>query len=86
MDLDNLVRMANRIGTFFAAQPDRAEALAGIADHLRKFWDPRMRTQILAAVDAGRTGEMSEILLAALQAHRALLQPATTAATGPAPR
>ena len=76
MDLDNLVHMANRIAAFFSAQPDRAEALAGIADHLKKFWDPRMRTQILAAVDAGQTGDMSEILVAALIAHRALLQPA----------
>ena len=76
MDLDNLVHMANRIGAFFAAQPDRAEALAGIADHLKKFWDPRMRAQILAAVDAGQTGDMSEIVVAALVAHRVLLQPA----------
>lgn len=77
MDLDNLVRMANRIGAFFAAQPDRAEALAGIAEHLRKFWDPRMRSQILAAVDAGQATGLSEIVLAALQAHRAQLQPAS---------
>lgn len=76
MDLDNLVHMANRIGSFFAAQPDRAEALAGIADHLKKFWDPRMRAQILAAVDAGQTSDMSEIVVAALLAHRVLLQPA----------
>ena len=76
MDLDNLVHMANRIGAFFAAQPDRAEALAGIADHLKKFWDPRMRAQILAAVDAGQTSDMSEIVVAALLAHRVLLQPA----------
>ena len=29
MDLHNLIVMANRIGDFFAAQPDRDEALAG---------------------------------------------------------
>ena len=60
MDLDNLIVMANRIGSFFAAQPDRDEALAGIADHVKKFWEPRMRSQILAAVGteagAGRLG------------------------------
>ncbi len=78
MDLDNLVHMANRIGAFFAAQPDRDEALAGIADHLKKFWDPRMRTQILATLDAADGGEssgLSEIVLAALRAHREKLQP-----------
>ena len=76
MDLDNLVLMANRIGTFFAAQPDRDEALAGIADHLRKFWEPRMRRELLAAIDAGQAGGLHEIVVAAVAAHRALLEPA----------
>ena len=76
MDLDNLIHMANRIGDFFQAMPDRAEALAGIADHLKKFWEPRMRRQFLAAIDAGQAGELHEIVAAAVAAHRASLQPA----------
>jgi formate dehydrogenase subunit delta len=76
MDLDNLIVMANRIGDFFVAQPDRDEALAGIAEHLRKFWEPRMRTQILAAVGTAEGAGLSEIVSAALVAHRAQLQPA----------
>eukprot|EP01034_Spumella_vulgaris_P000645 gene645-854_t len=44
--------MANRIGDFFEAMPDRPEALEGIATHLKKFWDPRMRQQFLLVVDA----------------------------------
>lgn len=75
MDLANLVQMANRIGDFFAAQPDRTEALQGIADHVRKFWEPRMRRQLLAAVDAGEAGGLSEIAAAAIAAHRAALEP-----------
>ena len=39
--------MANQIGKFFAHQPHE-KAVASIADHLQKFWDPRMRTEILA--------------------------------------
>jgi len=76
MDTDNLIHMANRIGDFFQAMPDRAEALAGIADHLKKFWEPRMRRQFLAAIDAGQAGELHEIVVAAVAAHRASLQPA----------
>jgi formate dehydrogenase subunit delta len=76
MDLDNLVHMANRIGQFFAAQPDRDEALAGIADHVKKFWAPPMRARLLAALDTDAAAGMSEIVLAALTAHRAMLQPA----------
>ena len=39
MDSANLVRMANRIGEFFEAMPERDEALQGIAEHIRKFWE-----------------------------------------------
>jgi formate dehydrogenase subunit delta len=76
MDLDNLVVMANRIGRFFEAQPDRDEALAGIAEHVKKFWEPRMRAQILASLDTAQGAELSDIVRAALTTHRASLQPA----------
>ncbi|CAN5390227.1 formate dehydrogenase subunit delta [soil metagenome] len=52
---DRLIYMANQIGAFFNSQGDAA-AVPGIADHIRKFWDPRMRKQILAHVDAGGAG------------------------------
>jgi len=55
MSLDKLVYMANQIGKFFATQgPD--QAVAGTADHIRKFWDPRMRTAIVAHLRAGGAG------------------------------
>ena len=76
MDNHHLIQMANRIGEFFAAMPDRAEALAGLADHLTKFWEPRMRRQFLAEIDAGHAGELHEIVLAAVRAHRDALEPA----------
>lgn len=72
MDIDNLVRMANRIGQFFEAMPDRAEALEGIATHLQKFWEPRMRRSFLAHVDAGAAGVMG-IVVEAVRVHRARL-------------
>ena len=47
--------MANQIGKFFASQgPDKA--VAGVAEHLAKFWDPRMRAAIMAHLDAGGVG------------------------------
>jgi len=75
MDLDNLVTMANRIGAFFDAMPDREAALAGVAEHLRKFWDPRMRRQLLAAIDGGEAGALAAIVRDAVAAHRAALEP-----------
>ena len=52
---DKLVRMANQIGQFFKSQP-HDEALAGIADHLRSFWTPKMRRQIAEHAAAGGAG------------------------------
>jgi len=43
MSLDKLVYMANQIGKFFATQGPE-QAAAGTADHIKKFWDPRMRS------------------------------------------
>lgn len=55
MDTNKLVYMANQIGKYFAAQGEAA-AIAGIEDHLRKFWDPRMRAEIVAHEKAGGAG------------------------------
>jgi len=79
MDNQNLIDMANRIGDFFDSMPDREEALAGIADHIRRFWEPRMRRALLAKLDQPDAAgvPMSAIVKEALEKHRAQLMPAT---------
>jgi formate dehydrogenase subunit delta len=48
---EKLIYMANQIGKFFEAQ-DIDTASAKIAEHITKFWDPRMRRAIVAHLDA----------------------------------
>lgn len=55
MSPEKLVHMANQIATFFASQGE-ADAPAAVADHLRQFWDPRMRRGIIDFVNAGGGG------------------------------
>jgi formate dehydrogenase subunit delta len=55
MNAERLVYMANQIGKFFVAQGEE-EAVAGTLDHLRKYWEPRMRAQIVAHLEAGGAG------------------------------
>ena len=55
MSPDKLVRMANQIAAFFRSQGE-ASAPAMVADHLRKFWDPRMRAAIVAHLESGGEG------------------------------
>ena len=79
MDIDNLVHMANRIGQFFQAMPDQDEAAREIAQHLRKFWEPRMRLALLAHLDQADGTGLLPIVKAAVLAHRGALLPATAA-------
>ncbi|WP_153101643.1 formate dehydrogenase subunit delta [Paraburkholderia hayleyella] len=77
MNEDNLIGMANQIGDFFASLPGHDEALEGIADHIRRFWEPRMRRALLATLDlpehaAALSGPVREALLK----YRAELTPA----------
>ena len=55
MTSDRLVMMANQIGRFFSPQRE-GDAVAAIADHLQKFWDPRMRAAIIAHLERGGEG------------------------------
>jgi formate dehydrogenase subunit delta len=71
-----LVRLANRIGEFFDAFPDRDEAVDGVANHLRKFWEPRMRRQLYAHLDGSAAGAgLSALVLQAALSRRAVLDP-----------
>jgi formate dehydrogenase subunit delta len=56
MNIERLIAMANDIGRYFAAEPDQAAGVAGIADHLKRFWEPGMRHQIVAHLDSGGEG------------------------------
>jgi formate dehydrogenase subunit delta len=61
MHSEYLVRMANDIGHFFAAEPDKDEAARDVLAHIRRFWDPRVRAQIVAHYHAGGAG-LSDIV------------------------
>jgi formate dehydrogenase subunit delta len=50
-----LVYMANQIATFFATQPE-SEAAQGVATHINKFWEPRMRHQLFEILEREQNG------------------------------
>jgi formate dehydrogenase subunit delta len=66
MNPDRLVAMANDIAAFFAGDPDPQAAAANVANHLRRFWAPRMRTQIVAHLRSGGHG-LSALARAAVE-------------------
>jgi formate dehydrogenase subunit delta len=56
MKIEYLVKMANEVGLFFANEPDPEAATTAVAGHLRRFWEPRMRAQIVAHQAHGGAG------------------------------
>jgi formate dehydrogenase subunit delta len=78
MDVQHLIQMANRIGEFFVAMPDHAEAVDGIAAHLQKFWEPRMRRQLLDWLDdcsSEHENGLHPLVDQAIKQHRSELDP-----------
>jgi len=61
MNVERLIDMANDIANFFAGDPDREAGIDGVANHLRKFWEPRMRKQLLAHVAAHGPAGLNEV-------------------------
>lgn len=64
-----IVRMANQIATFFLSQPEEVR-VAGVANHINKFWEPRMRRQFFAIVDDGGADLLPLVLDASRQVKR----------------
>lgn len=62
MNIENLVKMANQIGAFFESFPDHEQAVQDVANHLIRFWDPKMRRELVAYVDAEPDNHLSGIV------------------------
>jgi formate dehydrogenase subunit delta len=57
--------MVNDISAFFASEPEPGVAASAVESHLSRFWDPRMRRQIIEHFAAGGEG-LSDISRAAV--------------------
>jgi formate dehydrogenase subunit delta len=72
MHIDHLVKMANEIAMFFASESTPDEAPKNVASHLTRYWDPRMRRQIIVYGEQGGA-DLSDL---ARSAVRLLVMPA----------
>jgi len=72
---EKLIKMANQIGIFFSAMPDREQAINDTAGHLRRSWEPRMRRAFFAYIDEHGMQGLSDILIEVVKAKRQELEP-----------
>jgi formate dehydrogenase subunit delta len=55
MKPSTMIHNANQIALFFATYPHE-EAVAGVADHIKKYWERRMRNQMEQFIAGGGSG------------------------------
>lgn len=65
MHIENLVKMANQIGTFYSSYADREAGVAAVAGHISRFWEPRMRRELLAYIERGGGADLLPIVATA---------------------
>jgi formate dehydrogenase subunit delta len=65
LQVETLVKMANQIATFYASQPDEEARIAGIVSHISRFWEPRMRRQLIAYIQSSGGPNLSPLAAAA---------------------
>ncbi len=63
MNIDLLIKMTNEISAYFAAEPDAEEAARDVAGHLKRFWEPRMRRQIITYYEERQGAGLSDLAL-----------------------
>jgi formate dehydrogenase subunit delta len=81
MNIDLLIKMTNEIGEFFAGTTDADAAARDVANHLKRYWDPRMREQMLKYYQERSGAGLTELAKNAV----GLLYAASKAALPPAP-
>ncbi len=66
MSAQHLAKMANDIGAFFEAMPNQDQAARDVAEHISKFWEPRMVHALLQDVEDHGTDELKPVVRNAL--------------------
>ena len=82
MNIDLLVKMANEIGEFFSGTADAQAASAEVAKHLNRYWEPRMRAQMLSHYEQRQGAGLTPIARGGVALMYAASQ-ASPAATAP---
>lgn len=69
MQIETLIKMANQIGDFFEAEPNKPQAQLDIATHLNRFWTLAMRQEIAAHVKDKQGKGLHQHVISAISSH-----------------
>ena len=69
MHVENLIKMANQIGSFFETMPDRPQAMTDFSMHIKRSWEPRMRRALLEYAEQQDGTELMEFVRESIRTH-----------------
>ena len=69
MQNETLIKMANQVGDFFGADPNKSQANKEIANHLNRFWTLDMRQQIAQYVAEKNGTGLHDQVIEAISTH-----------------
>jgi formate dehydrogenase subunit delta len=81
VNIDLLIKMANEIGAYFASEPDADQAAKDVAGHLRRYWEPRMRRQMVTYYEERDGAGLTDLALRGV-ALMAAAEPSAAAPPG----
>jgi formate dehydrogenase subunit delta len=85
MNIDLLIKMANQIGDFFVTATAE-QASRDVANHLKRYWDPRMRAQIITYLEERHGAGLSDVARGAIVHLQTDKAAAAAAAPNPGPK
>jgi formate dehydrogenase subunit delta len=66
MNIDLLIKMTNEISTFFAGAAEPGQAARDVANHLSRYWEPRMRAQMIGYLEQRQGAGLSDLAKSAV--------------------
>ena len=75
MNIDLLIKMANQITEFWAGEAGEEAAAKEVATHLRRYWEPRMRAQMIAYYEERHGAGLNDVAKRAVELLAAEAKP-----------
>jgi formate dehydrogenase subunit delta len=66
MNIDLLIKMANQITEFWEGEAGHDVAVKEVATHLRRYWEPRMRKQMITYLEEMQGSGLNDVAKAAV--------------------
>ena len=76
MNIDLLIKMANQITSFWEGELGQDAAATEVATHLRRYWEPRMRAQMITYYEERQGSGLNDVAKKAVALLAAQARPA----------